>query len=48
MSRQGRECMEEERKVYTVLLRKPEGKRPLGRLGHRWVDGIVMDRREIV
>jgi hypothetical protein len=29
-------CMEEERKVYKVLVEKPEGKRPLGRLRHRW------------
>jgi hypothetical protein len=26
---------------------KPEGKRPLGRSGHRWVDNIKMDLREI-
>jgi hypothetical protein len=26
---------------------KPEGKRPLGRPRHRWVDNIKMDRREI-
>jgi hypothetical protein len=26
---------------------KPEGKRPLGRLRHRWVDNIKMDLREI-
>jgi len=28
----------EERGVYRVLVRKPEGKRPLGRPRHRWVD----------
>jgi hypothetical protein len=39
--------MGEERKVYTVLVRKPEGKRPLGRPSHRWEDGIRMDLREI-
>jgi hypothetical protein len=27
---------------------KPEGKRPLGRRRHRWVDNINMDLREIV
>jgi hypothetical protein len=27
---------------------KPEGKRLLRRLGHRWEDGIRMDLREIV
>jgi hypothetical protein len=39
--------MEEERKVYKVLVGKPEGKRPLGRPRHRWEDGIRMDLREI-
>jgi hypothetical protein len=28
--------MEVERKMYKVLLGKPEGKSPLGRLRHRW------------
>jgi hypothetical protein len=27
-----------ERKVYRVLLEKPKGKRPLGRLKRRWED----------
>jgi hypothetical protein len=36
-------CMEEERKVYKVLV----GKRPLGRPRSRWGDGIRMDLREI-
>jgi hypothetical protein len=36
----------EERKVYKVLVGKPEGKRPLGRPRHRWEDGIRMDLRE--
>jgi hypothetical protein len=39
--------MGEERKVYNVLLEKPEGKRPLGRPRRRWEDGIRMDLREI-
>jgi len=39
--------MGEERKVYKVLMGKPEGKRPLGRPRHRWEDGIRMDLREI-
>jgi hypothetical protein len=30
-----------------VLVGKPEGKRPLGRLRHRWNNGIRMDLREI-
>jgi hypothetical protein len=39
--------MGEERKVYKVLVGKPESKRPLGRPRHRWEDGIKMDLREI-
>jgi len=29
--------------VYRVLVRKPEGKRPLGRPRRRWEDNIKMD-----
>jgi hypothetical protein len=36
-----------ERRVYKVLVGKPEGKRPLGRPRHRWKDGIRMDLKEI-
>jgi hypothetical protein len=39
--------MGEERKVYKVLVGKPEGKRPLGRPRRRWEDGVRMDLREI-
>jgi hypothetical protein len=39
--------MGEERKVYKVLMGKPEGKRPLGRPRRRWEDWIRMDLREI-
>ena len=39
-------CMGEERGVYGVLLGKLEGKRPLGRPRHRWVD-IRMDLQEV-
>jgi hypothetical protein len=38
--------MGEERKVYKVLVGKPEGRRPLGRPRRRWGDGIRMDLRE--
>jgi hypothetical protein len=38
--------MGEERKVYKVLMGKPEGKRPLGRPRRMWEDGIRMDLRE--
>jgi hypothetical protein len=37
--------MGEDRKVYKVLVRKPEEKRPLGRPKLRWEDGIRMDLR---
>jgi len=33
-------CMWEKRGVYRVLVRKPEGKRLLGRPKHRWEDNI--------
>jgi hypothetical protein len=39
--------MEQEKKVYVVLVGKPEGKRPFGRPRRRWEDGIRMDLREI-
>jgi hypothetical protein len=39
--------MGEERKLYKVLMGKPEGKRPPGRPRRRWEDGIRMDLREI-
>jgi len=39
--------MGEERGVYRVLVGKPEGKRPLGRPRHRWVDNIKMDLQEV-
>jgi len=32
--------MGEERGIYRVLVGKPEGRRPLGRPWHRWVDNI--------
>jgi hypothetical protein len=38
--------MGEKRKVYRVLVEKPEGKRPLGRQRHIWENGITIDLRE--
>jgi len=35
--------MVERRGVYSVLVGKPEGKRPLGRTRRRWEDNIKMD-----
>jgi hypothetical protein len=39
--------MGEERKVYKVVVGKPEGKRPLGRPRRRWENEIRVDLREI-
>ena len=36
-----------ERGVYRVLVGRSEGKRPLGRPRHRWVDNIRMDLQEV-
>jgi len=36
------------RSVYSVLVGKPDGKRPLGRPRHRWEDNIKMDLQEVV
>jgi len=33
--------------VHRVLVRKPEGKRPLGRPRCRWEDNIKMDLQEV-
>jgi len=35
------------RNACTVLVRKPEGKRPLGRHRRRWEDNVRLDLREI-
>jgi hypothetical protein len=37
--------MGEMRNTYSILVGKPEGKRPLGRPRHGWVDNIKMDLR---
>jgi hypothetical protein len=39
--------MGEKRNAYTLLVGKPEGKRPLGRPRRRWVDNIRMDLEEV-
>jgi hypothetical protein len=39
--------MGEGRDVYSVLVVRPEGKRPLGRPRRRWKDDIKLDLREI-
>jgi hypothetical protein len=35
------------RGAYNILVGKPEGRRLLGKLRHRWEDNIKMDLREI-
>jgi hypothetical protein len=37
----------ERRDVYWVLVGKPEGKRPLGRLRRRWEDNTKIDIQEV-
>jgi hypothetical protein len=32
--------------LYRVLVKKPEGKSPLGRPKRKWENGIIMDLRE--
>jgi hypothetical protein len=39
--------MGEKRNVYRLLEGKPEGKRPLGRPRHRWIDDIELLLLEI-
>jgi hypothetical protein len=38
---------EEKKNTYRLILGKPEGRRPLGRPIHRWVDNIRMDLGEV-
>jgi hypothetical protein len=37
----------EKKNTYRIFVGNSEGKRPLGRLRHRWVDNIRMDLGEI-
>jgi hypothetical protein len=39
--------MTEKNNEYRVLVGKPKGMRPLGRLRHRWENNIKMDLKEI-
>jgi hypothetical protein len=36
-------CMGERRVAYRVIVRKPEGRKSLGKPRHRWEDNIKMD-----
>jgi hypothetical protein len=38
---------EERRGAYRVLVRKPEGRRPLGKPRRKWEDNVKMDLREV-
>jgi hypothetical protein len=40
-------CMGEGRGSYRILVGRPEGRRPLGRLWRRWEDNIKMDLQEV-
>jgi hypothetical protein len=40
-------CTGERRGVNRVLVGKPEGKRPLGRPRHRWMDNIKLKIQEV-
>jgi hypothetical protein len=42
----GSTCRREERYIQNFG-GKPEGKRPLGRLGRRWDDNIIVDLEEV-
>jgi hypothetical protein len=39
--------MGESRDIYRVLVGKPEGRRPLGRLGRKWEDNIKIDLQKV-
>jgi hypothetical protein len=39
--------MGEKRNAYKILVGKPEGKSPLGRPRHRWMDNIKINIREV-
>jgi hypothetical protein len=39
--------MGERRGIYSILVGKPEDKRPLGRPRHRWKASIKMDLKEV-
>jgi len=40
-------CMWMNRGVYSILVEKPEGKRPLVRPRHRWEDNTKMDLQKV-
>ena len=40
-------CMRDRRGVYRILVRRPEGRRPLGRPRRRWDDNIKMHLQDV-
>jgi hypothetical protein len=40
--------MGDTRNAHSILVAKPEGKRPIGRHRRRWEDSIRMDLKELV
>jgi len=40
-------CMRDRRGVYRILVRRPEGRRPLGRPRRRWEDNIKMHLQDV-
>jgi hypothetical protein len=40
-------CIAEKRGAYRILVGRPEGRRPLERLMHRWEDNIKMDFQDV-
>jgi hypothetical protein len=45
--RMDKECSMHEREVHAMLVGKPEGERPLGRLLSKWENNIKIDLKEI-
>jgi hypothetical protein len=39
--------MDENKHAYRLMVGKPEGKRPIERTRHKWVDNVNMDLRGI-
>jgi hypothetical protein len=39
--------MGEKRNAYMLLVQKPEGKRPLGKPRHKWIDNMKIDLVEL-
>jgi hypothetical protein len=40
-------CMGDRRGAYQILVGRPEGNKPLGKLRHKWKDNIRLDLQEV-